>query len=99
MKAEQKIEKVTETRTQLNLSKHIGWGLLRTTKRHYRFLILVAVAVAGSAVLGGNIWLWIVGLLVGRVVIRLLLTVALAICIYALFYALVIGGILWVLIP
>lgn len=98
MKVEQKIGKVMETGTQLNLSKHRGWGLLRTMKRHYRFLILVAVAIAGSAVLGGNIWLWIVGLLVGRVVIRLLLTVASAICIYVLFYALIIGGILWVLI-
>lgn len=67
-------------------------------KRRYKIAIGALVAVAGSALIGGSIWFWIIGLLIGRFVINLFLSIALAIVIYILIYALVIGGILWILI-
>ena len=98
MKAKQEIGKVMETRTLLNLTKHIGLGLVSIIKQNSRLIIMVLVAVAGSAVFGGSWWVWLVGLAVGKFVVRLVFTLALAVALYCLFYALIIGGILLILI-
>lgn len=67
-------------------------------KTRYKIAVWALVAVAGSAMLGGSLWMWLIGLLVGKFVIRLVFTIALAIVIYCLVYALIIGGIFWLLI-
>lgn len=67
-------------------------------KTRYKIAIGALVAVAGSTLIGGSIWLWIIGLLIGRFVITLVLSIVLAVVVYILIYALVIGGILWILI-
>lgn len=102
MKAKREIEKVMETRTLPNLSKHNWLGLARITKKCLPLLVLVAVAVAGSILLGGSLWWWLAGVFVGKLVARLLLTIALAVILYFLIYlficASIIGGVLWILI-
>ena len=98
MRTIQKIENEMEARTLRNLTKHVILGLISIVKRNFRLVLGALVAVAGSALIGGSIWLWVVGLLVGRFVISLLFSIALAVVIYILIYALVIGGILWILI-
>jgi len=45
-------------------------------KTRYKIAIWTVVAVAGSAMLGGSLWVWLIGLLVGRLLIRLLFTLA-----------------------
>lgn len=67
-------------------------------KTRYKIAGLAVVAVAGSLLLGGSLWLWLVGLLVGKFVIRVVFTIALALVIYCLIYILIIGGIFWLLI-
>ncbi len=67
-------------------------------KRWIKIAVLALVAVAGSTLIGGSLWIWLTGMMVGRFVIQLLFTIALAVLIYVLFYALVIGGIFWLLI-
>lgn len=67
-------------------------------KLRYRISIWVALALAGSLLWGGNVWLWLVGICAGKFLIRLLLTIILAIAVYILAYALIIGAILWILI-
>ena len=67
-------------------------------KTRYKIAIVALVALAGSALLGGSFWWWLVGLSVGRGIIQMLLTLALAVVLYILFYALIIGGIFWLLI-
>ena len=67
-------------------------------KLRYKISIWVALALAGSLLCGGSVWLWLVGICAGKFLIRLLLTIALAIAMYILTYALIIGAILWVLI-
>lgn len=52
--------------------------------------IWVALALAGSLLWGGSIWLWLVGICAGKFLIRLLLTITLAIAVYILTYALII---------
>lgn len=98
MKAKQEIGKVMETSTLLNLTKHVGLGLVSIIKRNFRLIFMVLVAVAGSAVLGGSWWVWLIGLAVGKFLVRLVFTLALAVVLYVLFYALIIGGIFWILI-
>ena len=67
-------------------------------KLRYRISIWVALALAGSLLWGGSVWLWLAGICAGKFLIRLFLTIALAIAVYILTYALIIGGILWLLI-
>ncbi|RRC98165.1 hypothetical protein [Prevotella sp. OH937_COT-195] len=67
-------------------------------KLRYRISIWVAIALAGSLLCGGSVWLWLAGLCAGKFLIRLLLTITLAIAVYILAYALIIGTILWILI-
>ena len=67
-------------------------------KLRYKISIWVALALAGSLLWGGSVWLWLVGICAGKFLIRLLLTITLAIAVYILAYALIIGGILWLLI-
>ncbi|WP_329903518.1 hypothetical protein [Porphyromonas pogonae] len=67
-------------------------------KLRYKISIWVALALVGSLLWGGSVWLWLSGICVGKFLIRLLLTIALAIAVYILTYALIIGGILWLLI-
>ena len=67
-------------------------------KLRYKISIWVTLALAGSLLCGGSIWLWLAGICAGKFLIRLLLTIALAIAVYILTYALIIGAILWLLI-
>ena len=67
-------------------------------KLRYKISIWAILALAGSLLCGGSVWLWLVGICVGKLLIRLLLTIALAIAAYILAYALAIGAILWLLI-
>ena len=67
-------------------------------KLRYKISIWVALALAGSLLWGGSVWLWLVGICAGKFLIRLLLTITLAIAVYILSYALIIGAILWLLI-
>ena len=67
-------------------------------KLRYKISIWVALALAGSLLWDGSVWLWLAGICVGKLLIRLLLTIALAIAVYILTYAFIIGAILWLLI-
>lgn len=67
-------------------------------KLRYKISIWVALALAGSLLWGGSVWLWLVGICAGKFLIRLLLTITLAIAVYILAYTLIIGAILWLLI-
>lgn len=67
-------------------------------KQRYKISIWVTLALAGSLLWGGSVWLWLAGICAGKILIRLFLTIALAIAVYILTYALIIGGILWLLI-
>lgn len=67
-------------------------------KLRYKISIWLALALAGSLLWGGSVWLWLAGICAGKFLIRLFLTIALAIAVYILAYALIIGAILWVLI-
>ena len=67
-------------------------------KLRYKISIWVTLAIAGSLLCGGSVWLWLAGICVGKFLIRLLLTIVLAIAVYILTYALIIGAILWLLI-
>ena len=67
-------------------------------KLRYKISIWVALALAGSLLWVGSVWLWLVGICAGKFLIRLLLTITLAIAVYILAYTLIIGGILWLLI-
>ena len=69
-----------------------------TMKLRYKISIWAILALAGSLLWGGSVWLWLAGICVGKLLIRLLLTIALAIAAYILAYALIIGAILWLLI-
>ena len=67
-------------------------------KLRYKISIWGTLALAGSLLWGGSLWLWLVGICAGKFLIRLLLTITLAIAMYILAYALIIGAILWILI-
>ena len=67
-------------------------------KLRYKISIWAVLALAGSLLCGGSVWLWLAWICVGKLLIRLLLTIALAIAAYILAYALIIGTILWILI-
>ena len=67
-------------------------------KLRYKISIWAILALAGSLLWGGSVWLWLAGIYAGNFLIRLLLTITLAIAAYILAYALTIGGILWLLI-
>ena len=67
-------------------------------KLRYKTLIWGTLALIGSSLFGGSLWLWLAWICVGKLLIRLLLTIALAIAAYILAYALIIGAILWLFI-
>ena len=67
-------------------------------KLRYKISIWVALALAGSLLCGGSVWLWLAGICAGKFLIRLLPTIALTIAVYILTYVLIIGTILWLLI-
>ena len=67
-------------------------------KLRYKISIWGTLALAGSLLWGGSVWLWLAGICAGKFLIRLLLTIALAIAAYILAYALIIGTILWLFI-
>ncbi|RQE01068.1 hypothetical protein [Prevotella intermedia] len=67
-------------------------------KLRYKISIWVALAIAGSLLWGGSVWLWLAGICAGKFLVRLLFTIAMAIAVYILTYALIIGAILWLLI-
>ena len=77
---------------RINLKKE------QTMKKWIKIAVWVVLAVAGSALIGGSLWWWLIGVAVGKVIIRLILTIALAVLLYVLFYALIIGGLFWILI-
>ena len=58
-------------------------------KLRYKISIWVALALAGSLLCSGSVWLWLVGICAGKFLIRLFLTIALDITVYILTYALV----------
>ena len=103
---ERRIKKMSDSqeadkKMKLNsLTSRIRIKLKKITamKTRYKIAVLALVAVAGSALLGGSFWWWLVGIAAGKFIIRLLFTIALAIVIYCLVYAAIIGGILWILI-
>ena len=57
-------------------------------KLRYKISIWAILALAGSLLCGGSVWLWLAGICTGKFLIRLLLTIALAIAVYILTYAL-----------
>ncbi len=63
-------------------------------KLRYKIAIWMVLALAGSLLCGGSVWLWLAGICAVKLLIRLLLTIA----VYILAYALIIGAILWLLI-
>ena len=67
-------------------------------KLRYKISIWVVLALAGSLLCGGSVWLWLAGICAGKFLVRLLFTIAMAIAVYILTYALIIGAILWLLI-
>ena len=67
-------------------------------KLRYKISIWVALALAGSLLCGGSVWLWLAGICAGKFLVRLLFTIVMAIAVYILTYALIIGAILWLLI-
>ena len=67
-------------------------------KLRYKISIWVALALAGSLLCGGSVWLWLAGICAGKFLVRLLFTIAMAIAVYILTYTLIIGAILWLLI-
>ena len=98
---------MTETRGQRTLKWKLNFltsGIRIKSKKsdkmklRYKISIWVALALAGSLLWGGSVWLWLVGICAGKFLIRLLLTITLAIAVYILAYALIIGAILWLLI-
>ena len=73
-------------------------GKKKKLKQRYKISIWVALALAGSLLCGGSVWLWLAGICAGKFLIRLLPTIALTIAVYILTYVLIIGTILWLLI-
>lgn len=67
-------------------------------KLRYKTLIWGTLALIGSSLFGGSLWLWLAGLQLGKYIVRLLFTIIPAIVVYILTYLLIIGGILWLLI-
>ncbi|WP_373828959.1 hypothetical protein [Bacteroides heparinolyticus] len=67
-------------------------------KLRYKTLIGGTLALIGSSLFGGSLWLWLAGLWLGKYIVRLPFTIILAIVVYILTYLLIIGGILWLLI-
>ncbi|MCI6160404.1 MAG: hypothetical protein MR681_03585 [Prevotella sp.] len=65
-------------------------------KPRYKTLIGGTLALIGSSLFGGSLWL--AGLWLGKYIVRLLFTIIPAIVVYILTYLLIIGGILWLLI-
>ena len=59
-------------------------------KLRYKISIWAILALAGSLLWGGSVWLWLAGICAGNFLIRLLPTIALAIAVYILTYALII---------
>lgn len=67
-------------------------------KLRYKTLIWGTLALIGSSLFGGSLWLGLAGLWLGKYIVRLLFAITLAIVVYILTYLLIIGGILWLLI-
>ena len=67
-------------------------------KLRYKISIWVALALAGSLLWGGSVWLWLAGICAGKFLVRQLLIIALAIAMYILTCALIVREILWLLI-
>ena len=67
-------------------------------KLRYRISIWVALALAGSLLWGGSVWLWLAGICAGKFLIRLLPTIALTIAVYILIFIPATGAMLCVLI-
>ena len=59
-------------------------------KLRYKISIWVVLALAGSLLWGGSVWLWLAGICAGNFLIRQLPTIALAIAVYILTYDLII---------
>ncbi|CAK7059526.1 MAG: hypothetical protein BACD_00291 [Bacteroides rodentium] len=97
MRTKQENKIIEQNNTPL-ITAYINQETTTKMKTRYKIAVWALVAVAGSLLLGGNFWWWLIGLLAGKFVIRILFTIALAIVIYCLVYAFIIGGILWILI-
>ena len=67
-------------------------------KLRYKISIWAILALAGSLLWGGSVWLWLAGICAGKFLFRFLLTIVLAIAVYILTYALIIRATLWLLI-
>lgn len=67
-------------------------------KLRYKTLIWGTLALIGSSLLGGSLWLWLAGLWLGKYIVRLLFAITLAIVAYILTYLFIVGGIFWLLI-
>ena len=104
---ERRIKNVGNTRTE-NIKMETQLPYLWNThkikkisdkmKLRYKISIWVALALVGSFLWGGSIWLWLVVICAEKFLIRLLLTITMAIAVYILPYTLIIGAILWLLI-
>lgn len=66
-------------------------------KTRYRLAVWAVMAVVGSTIVGGGIWVWLTGIAVGKFIARLALTAVVAIVVYLLVYALIFGGMYWLL--
>lgn len=97
MRTKQENKIIEQNNTPL-ITAYINQETTTNMKTRYKIAVWALVAVAGSLLLGGSFWWWLIGLLAGKFVIRILFTIALAIVIYCLVYAFIIGGILWILI-
>ncbi|SJZ53379.1 hypothetical protein [Porphyromonas cangingivalis] len=67
-------------------------------KLRYKTLIWGTLALIGSSLLGGSLWLWLAGLWLGKYIVRLLFAITLTIVVYILTYLFIVGGIFWLLI-
>lgn len=67
-------------------------------KTRYKMIIWIVVASLGCGILGGNWFVWLVGLFVAKFVARVVLAFAFGCLLYVFMYALIFGGLFWVLI-
>ena len=63
-------------------------------KTRYKIAVLAIAAVGGSAIFGGGIGWWFMGILIGKMIARFVFAMVLAMLLYVLFYILIIIGFL-----
>ncbi len=63
-----------------------------------KIIIWAVIIIICWSIFGGNIFLWGVGVLIGKSILKLLFTITVAIALYILFYVLIIGGAIWIMV-